>query len=98
MVMERGGRVMIFIMDVGRRSIAAGALLSLALLAGCATRSKLPPGVHPSVEVGPPLKSEAWKAVATADDQDRIARLGLAWEGALADARRRPTRRRSLAK
>jgi len=64
-------------------------ILSLALLAagsGCAT--KLPPtsGVHGSVEVGPPLKSEAWRAVATAADKDRIARLGLAWQEALADA------------
>jgi hypothetical protein len=72
-----------------RRLAARGtALLLLALLAGCATKPKLPPGMHPSVEVGPPLKSEAWKAVATAADQDRIARLGLAWEGALADAKK----------
>jgi hypothetical protein len=41
----------------------------------------------PSVEVGAPLKSDAWKAVATAADEDRIARLGLAWQSALADAR-----------
>jgi Domain of unknown function (DUF4893) len=53
---------------------------------GCATKPKLPPGVHPSVEVGPPPKSNAWKAVATAADQDRLARLGLAWAEALADA------------
>jgi hypothetical protein len=64
------------------------ALLALALLGGCETRPKLPPGVHPSVEVGPPLKSEAWKAVATADDQDRIARLGLAWQEALGEAKK----------
>jgi len=68
---------------------AGTVILSLALLAagsGCAT--KLPPtsGVHGSVEVGPPLKSEAWRAVATAADKDRIARLGLAWQEALADA------------
>jgi len=59
----------------------------LASLAGCAAkRPHLPPGIHPSVEVGPPLKSNAWKAVATAQDQDRIARLGLAWAEALDDA------------
>jgi hypothetical protein len=64
-------------------------MLALTLLAGCqATKPKLPPGVHPSVEVGPPLKSETWKGVATAADQDRLARLGLAWEGALADAKK----------
>jgi hypothetical protein len=64
-------------------------LMSTALvagLAGCATKPTLPPGVRPSVEVGPPLKSEAWKAVATAADKDRLARLGLAWQEALADA------------
>ena len=54
--------------------------------AGCATKPTLPPGVHPSVEVGPPLKSEAWKGVATAADQDRLARLGLAWQEALGEA------------
>ena len=66
----------------------AGLVLALAFLAGCQTKPKLPPGVHPSVEVGPPLKSEVWKAVATAADQDRIARLGLAWQSALADAKK----------
>jgi hypothetical protein len=64
------------------------ALVALAALAGCQTKPKLPPGVHPSVEVGPPLKSEAWKSVATAVDQDRIARLGLAWQEALGEARK----------
>ena len=71
------------------RPIALGAaLLAAALLSGCETKPKLPPGVHPSVEVGPPLKSEAWKSVATAADQDRIARLGLAWQDALTDAKK----------
>lgn len=74
--------------SANRRAFArAAGLLALALLAGCQTKPKLPPGVHPSVEVGPPLKSEAWKSVATAADQDRIARLGLAWQEALAEAK-----------
>jgi hypothetical protein len=60
----------------------------LATLAGCTTTAKVPPGVRASVEVGPPLKSEAWKSVATAADEDRIARVGLAWEEALADAKK----------
>jgi hypothetical protein len=64
------------------------ALAALALTAGCATKPKLPPGVRPSIEVGAPLKSDAWKQVATAADEDRIARLGLAWQEALADARK----------
>jgi hypothetical protein len=72
-----------------RRTCArAAAAILLVLVAGCQTKPKLPPGVHPTVEVGPPLKSEAWKAVATAADQDRLARLGLAWQEALADARK----------
>ena len=74
-------------MKLGRHG-RAGVVLALALLAGCQTKPKLPPGVHPSVEVGPPLKSEVWKGVATAADQDRISRLGLAWQAALADAKK----------
>lgn len=65
-----------------------GALLALALLAGCTTKPKLPPGVTPRVEVGAPLKSEAWKAVATDADEDRLSRLGLAWQSALAEAKK----------
>ena len=61
----------------------------LAALSGCsAIKPRLPPGVRASVEVGPPLKSEVWKAVATAADKDRLARLGLAWQEALDDAKR----------
>ena len=71
-----------------RRLARIGALLSLALLAGCATKPKPRPGVVPSVEVGAPLKSDVWKAVATAADEDRLARLGLAWQEALAEARK----------
>src|SRR4051812_44657093 len=41
----------------------------------------------PSVEVGAPLKSEVWKQVATTADEDRIARMGLAWQEALAEAK-----------
>ena len=59
----------------------------LAALEGCAAnKPHLPPGVHPSVEVGPPLKSDTWKAVADAEDKDRLSRLGLAWQEAIADA------------
>ncbi len=57
-------------------------------LAGCETKPKLPPGVTPSVIVESPLKSEAWKGVASDTDEARIGRLGLAWQEALAEARR----------
>ena len=69
-----------------RAGIFIISLVFVAALTGCETKQTLPPGVRASVEVGPPLKSEAWKAVATAADEDRIARLGLAWQEALADA------------
>jgi hypothetical protein len=60
-----------------------------AVVSGCETaKPKLPSGVRPSVEVGPPLKSEAWRTVATAEDRDRLDRLGLAWREALADAQK----------
>ena len=71
-----------------RFALGASILVVLAPLGACQTKPTLPPGVHPTVTVGPPLKSEAWKAVATAADQDRIERLGLAWQEALAEARR----------
>jgi len=38
--------------------------------------------------VEPPPKSEAWMQIATAADESRIARIGLAWQSALAEARR----------
>jgi hypothetical protein len=71
-----------------RRLAIVAALVGLPLLAGCSTKPKLPPGVTPSVTVGPALKSDAWKQVATGADEDRIGRLGLAWSEALADARK----------
>jgi hypothetical protein len=64
-------------------------MLPLALLvAGCQTKPTPPPGVTPSVTVGAPPTAEVWKAVATAADEDRLARLGLAWQEALAEAKR----------
>jgi hypothetical protein len=70
-------------------AVTSAATLSLALLAGgCTTKPKPPPGLTPSVTVGPPLKAEVWKQVATAADENRLARLGLAWQEALAEARR----------
>ncbi|HKX92016.1 MAG TPA: DUF4893 domain-containing protein [Sphingomicrobium sp.] len=65
------------------------AVAALALgAAGCATQPKRPTGVIPQVTVEPPSKADAWKQVATAEDEDRLGRLGLAWQEALSDARK----------
>jgi hypothetical protein len=65
-----------------------GVALAVASLAGCATKPKLPPGVRPTVSVGAPPKADVWKAVATDADEYRIDRLGLAWQEALAEAKK----------
>ena len=72
----------------GRGRCAIAALACVLLAAGCATKPKPPPGVTPVVEVGAPLKADIWKGVATGADEDRVGRLGLAWQDALDDARR----------
>jgi hypothetical protein len=72
----------------GRAWLCAASLLAPVLLAGCETKPSVPAGLHPTVVVGAPLKSDAWKAVATAADQDRIGRLGLAWQEALTQAKK----------
>ena len=71
-----------------RLVFTSGMLAAFALVSACATKPKFPPGVTPMVTVGPPPKSQVWKAVATAADEDRLARLGLAWQEALADAKK----------
>ena len=58
------------------------------IAAGCVPKPKPPPSVTPQIVTAEPLKSYAWKQVATDADEDRIARLGLAWQEALADAHR----------
>ena len=64
----------------------AAALIGLVVLGGCETKPKLPPGARPVVEVQPPLKSNAWKGLATQADQDRLARIDSAWQQALTEA------------
>ncbi|MFL6753101.1 MAG: DUF4893 domain-containing protein [Sphingomicrobium sp.] len=74
---------------IAKPNIRTASLLLPALLAaGCSTKPMPPPGLTPRVEVGAPLKSEVWKQVATAADEERLTRLQAAWDSALADARR----------
>jgi hypothetical protein len=65
---------------------AAG--LAIAGLTACATKRNGPAGVKPTVEIGAPSKADVWMHVATPADQDRLARLGLAWQEALDDAKK----------
>ena len=71
-------------------AVALAAVL-LAGLGGCASRDR---GGRPtpSISVEPETKADLWQGVATDADEDRIARIGLAWQSALADARRRNAR------
>ena len=71
------------------RIAGLGAIAAMA--SGC--DSLKPKTVEPetggaSVVAEPPLKSEAWMQIATTADESRLARIGLAWQSALDDARR----------
>jgi hypothetical protein len=72
----------------GLRIRTASAIVFALLATGCAIKPKHPNGLTPSVSVGAPLKADVWKQVATAADEDRLSRIGLAWQEALADARK----------
>jgi len=75
--------------ELGSQTVRIGAAIALAVaVAGCQTKPATPPGVVPRVEVGAPLKSDVWKQVATAADEDRLNRIEQAWSSALADVRR----------
>ncbi|HET7707959.1 MAG TPA: DUF4893 domain-containing protein [Sphingomicrobium sp.] len=67
-----------------------GMTLLLALAAsGCdAVNKKQVDRPRAVISVLPQTKSDLWLQIATPADQDRIARLGLAWQSAIADARR----------
>ncbi len=73
-----------------RAPIATAGIFALALLgvAGCTMKPKLQPGQSPRIEVGDPLKSGAWKTVATDADESRLDRMGLAWQEALVEAQK----------
>ncbi|HET9810676.1 MAG TPA: DUF4893 domain-containing protein [Sphingomicrobium sp.] len=62
------------------------ALAVLAAAGGCDLIEKRPQTAA-TVTVEAPTKAEAWKAVATPSDQDRINRLGLAWQQSMIEAR-----------
>jgi hypothetical protein len=64
--------------------------LALAIIAGgCESMSaKAPDKPRPVVSVEPDTKGDVWQRLATPADLDRIERLGLAWQAALAEARR----------
>jgi len=66
-------------------------LLLSALAAGCSTVDNAK-RAGASVTVEPESPSDAWKRVATAADQSRISRLGLAWHQSLDEARARHRR------
>lgn len=65
-----------------------------ALAAGCTTPETRAKRAGATVTVEPQAVSETWKRVATAADQGRINRLGLAWHQSLAEAR--PRHRRDI--
>jgi hypothetical protein len=64
--------------------------LALLLFAGgCETQRDRAARAGATVTVEPQSKSDIWREVATDADEDRIGRLGLAWQSALQDAGRR---------
>jgi hypothetical protein len=71
---------------VKNRARTAALLAVIVLAAGCETKPKLPPGARPIVQVEPPLKSDAWKKLATDADENRLMRLDSAWQQALTEA------------
>ena len=73
--------------DMVKNRARTAALLAVVILAaGCETKGHLAPGARAIVQVEPPLKSDAWKKLATAADEDRLMRLDSAWQQALTEA------------
>lgn len=76
-------------MQVKLKSVACLCILpAVAFLGGCDTATRRARSAA-SVTVEAPKPSDAWKAVASAGDQDRIGRLGLAWQQSLTEAKKR---------
>ena len=66
----------------------AAVILILVAAAGCQTKENARPGATPTVRVDAPLRSEAWRQVATDADESRLARLSEAWQQGLAEVQR----------
>ena len=66
-------------------AVLLGIVPLAVLVAGCETGKRTRSVA--SVTVEPPHVSDAWKQVASAPDQDRIDRLGLAWQQGISDAK-----------
>jgi len=55
-------------------------------LAGCTTGGKQVEQPRALITAEPQTKADVWKGIATDADQDRLSRLGLAWQEALKEA------------
>ncbi|MGZ2412620.1 uncharacterized protein DUF4893 [Sphingomonas sp. F9_3S_D5_B_2] len=78
----------LFMAGLARFARISALLMLGAAVAACETKQTPPSGAIPRVTVEAPSKSSVWRQVATAADRDRLNRLGLAWQSALADARK----------
>jgi hypothetical protein len=58
----------------------------VAVASACVPADK--PKPVPAIVIEPPAKSDDWRGIATAADEDRIQRIGLAWASALTDAKK----------
>jgi hypothetical protein len=63
-------------------------IFAAAVVAASACAPTTPKPVGEVVSAPPPSKSDAWKSVAKAVDEQRIATLGTAWSEALGEARK----------
>lgn len=76
-------------LDVTLAFVSGRVLTSLLILALAAcTTAETGGRPRPSVIAEPQTNADLWKGVATDADEQRIARLGLAWQEALQEARR----------
>lgn len=74
-----------------RTGVAALSGTVLLTLAGCATGGEVEKP-RPSITAEPQTNADVWQGIATDADKSRIARLGLAWQEGLEEARRSSAR------